>query len=733
MKKKHLFLTLMGAIALTGTVGFTSCSSDDNVAAVEDNPTYDPVAKTVNTQFVLNVASPEMQSTRQSSVTVQQNQNFRGMQDAKLIALSTEKGYDTGNPANNLAPFAGNSTGYGVVKTFDLGTLYAAGQVSNESTNNAESSSRRVLQMSLPLTTDAMLVYARAIPSVVTDGEKVTTEEKNGKVDITIAEVPEQSTFELVSRIGDNSNVYNKTLALSAAIINQIFDSNILEQAAGGTAIHGYSNVAAVPALTWKDLGDAYKAGTALLPLQEVMGKLYYSVTNIKSGEYRAGSSSSVCRLMYSIYKNAETVTSVAATSDAEYNAQRLAKEIMSRIAKYFTEFDSAHDSDSNPPSDKNYELATKFEAISTIQTNLADADFAEKYSDVTADMLAGFPSYFKLPEGVALLSIDSSDNFSYKLPTTTTLATGTTINATNYMYPAELLYFDNSLLRVNDVAKQETDYPNGYNEWNVPTGSQTWEGWTVGKVASTTRSVAVKNNINYGVAMLKTSVTLVGDANGEFSDNRHGIYTEEQDQKLATADVSAFTLKGVLIGGQNHQMGWNYLATETYNTAADWNYVIYDTAIPNEGKIPTTDGNENYTLVFDNYKAGESSQSDVYVALEFVNNSTKAFYGQHNMIPVGGTFYLVAKLELGSKKITDWDEYYAVPPYKANGKSEEITRVFVQDFMTSATFKIGTGSLRHAYLTVPDLRSTQISLGLSVDLHWRTGINFGSVTLGGE
>jgi hypothetical protein len=32
----------------------------------------------------------------------------------------------------------------------------------------------------------------------------------------------------------------------------------------------------------------------------------------------------------------------------------------------------------------------------------------------------------------------------------------------------------------------------------------------------------------------------------------------------------------------------------------------------------------------------------------------------------------------------------------------------------------------------VPDLRSTQISLGLSVDLHWREGLKFGNVNVGG-
>jgi hypothetical protein len=47
---------------------------------------------------------------------------------------------------------------------------------------------------------------------------------------------------------------------------------------------------------------------------------------------------------------------------------------------------------------------------------------------------------------------------------------------------------------------------------------------------------------------------------------------------------------------------------------------------------------------------------------------------------------------------------------------------------MTTATFKIGANSLQNAFVTVPDLRSTQTSLGLSVDLKWETGLNFETV-----
>ena len=58
-----------------------------------------------------------------------------------------------------------------------------------------------------------------------------------------------------------------------------------------------------------------------------------------------------------------------------------------------------------------------------------------------------------------------------------------------------------------------------------------------------------------------------------------------------------------------------------------------------------------------------------------------------------------------------------------------EIPRVFIQDFVTKAVFNIGETSLQKAYVSIPNLASTQMSLGLSVDLSWADGYEY-TVTL---
>ena len=710
-KKKVLNFALIVAIALTGATMFTGCSSGDE-AVVENNPNYNAVTNEVTAQFVLNVSSATGNTTRQSADVVQKNANFRGLKDAKLIGLST-------GHSSYLAPYNGESTtepSYAVKKTYDLGTLYAANAVNNEGTNNKENSSRRVLQLILPLQTDAMLVYARAIPS--------GTDEENGKVGMNVMANPENTTFSLVSRLGDKSTAYNQTLAMSAAIINRVMGVSLSATTASWTnELNQTASEGALDAISWKGLGDA--AEGSLVALEELLAKAYNEMTTLGTGEYRAGNAKAVKKMMFDLHQTANTVYKATATSDKEFNAQRLAFEIKSRIEKYFGGLTA--------------ENTTTFHNIGSVGDNNTIAnslkegnfvtdqtDFNEQFGSVTDELLTTFPSSFGLPEGVAQLSVSDADVFSYKTENNSLLGSGT-VSASNYMYPSELMYFDNSSLRVNDAEKSANDYPNGYSNWNT----NAWTGWTTGPVVASTRSVAVKNNINYGVAMLKSSVALDGDA---FQDNRAAVVGSPAatNQILSDTDVKKFTLTGILVGGQINQLGWDYLA-KTPGTAANWNYVIYDNKIPNSGKIPTVVGKENYTLVFDNYNSiqAANAQSDVYVALEFVNNSEKAFYGKGNIVPVGGTFYLVAKLELGSNTIAAWDNTYAIPPYDGSGASKEITRIFVQDFMTTASFKIGNTSLQKAFVTMPDLRSTQSSLGLSVNLDWQTGLSFDNVVLG--
>jgi hypothetical protein len=51
---------------------------------------------------------------------------------------------------------------------------------------------------------------------------------------------------------------------------------------------------------------------------------------------------------------------------------------------------------------------------------------------------------------------------------------------------------------------------------------------------------------------------------------------------------------------------------------------------------------------------------------------------------------------------------------------------------VTEVVFSFNKHSLRNAYVTMPDLRASNVSLGLSVDLQWTPGLYFEDVPLGG-
>lgn len=727
--KKYLTYAFAGAIALAGASGFTACSSDSlsDLSGGNTNPTYNAATNSVTTQFVLNVAANTNEnSTRQSATTVQKNANFRGMQDAKLVGLAT------GKASTFLAPYNGETTqtdwttGSNIkTKVYDLGTLYGSTMVDNTGDKNRDESSHRIVELTLPVTTDAMLVYGRAIPD-----DDVA---QNGKVTMPASyAAPENITFGLVPRLED-TEAYTKTCNFAALLFNRVLLSEVAAHAKPATDVprNGYTQKADLPALKWRTIGTMTQSQIdALTPLEQKLAVAYKVIrdTYKDDSNVHAGSAAAICKVIDDIYSIAKETADAKATSDAELNAQRLADAILIRIGYYFDR--------TSTPTKINYlgdvnsdEGKIKYYLVHNNVVTAATFESGGIYDKVTDTYLQGYPHAFNIPDGVAQLTFEDfvegtpiTGGFVFKTldNSSSLIEIGNTLNPSKYTYPAELLYFDNSLLRVNDNEVAAADYPNGYSKWddnNGDTEGDGWTGWTTGPVASTTRSVAVKNNINYGVAMLSTKVTYDGTIGDTFEDNRPAA----EGVKLAANDIKKLTLTGVLIGGQYKNVGWNFIRTG--ETDANKNFVIFDNQIAN-GAIPTPDDAPNYTLVFDNYS---DDNGNVRVALEFKNNSDKDIYGLGGMIPKGGVFYLAGVLDLSANTETiSWPTHYAIPPYTdAGGTNTTKKRVFIQDYLTNATFKIGKNSLKSAYTTIPDLRASQISLGLSVDLNWRQGLNF--------
>jgi len=302
----------------------------------------------------------------------------------------------------------------------------------------------------------------------------------------------------------------------------------------------------------------------------------------------------------------------------------------------------------------------------------------------------------------------------------------------------------------VTDQSVTNDDFPTTVANWaNDQDNDWVAKSWVKnGTVGSSTKGVALQNNINYGTALLKTTVAV--KSSGNIEDNRQAILERrataegidpstitEGNQEFSATDLAGkFNLEGILIGGQPNTVTWNWAPA-----GATFNNVVYDKYIGSGTGVTVPFTDPVYTMVLDNLVVGKETkdQNIVYVALELRNNLGKDFYGNSNIVRDGGIFYLVGALDLSKVDLSAVQANYPVntdgngyryPPLAAQQSgsgddysNHEVIRVFMQDFVTEANFTIN--SLKNAYVTVPDLRAVEMKFGLSVDLKWKAGASF--------
>lgn len=751
--KKYLNYALVGAIALTGAVGITSCTSDSEVI-VEDNPGFNSGTGEVPVNFVMSISSGNTgSSTRMNAVNTQAtlDQPFRGIEKATLMSFSQKNG---GSLTDGLHISAATTAN----KSYDLGTILNSGDLDPDGTGSTPKS-RRVVELTLPTETNTLMFWGKGIK------EGTNADNAQGNIDWNVGKDLSTTAFTLKKRIPDGTGAgtaeaFGQYEALLAAVLTNIVQTaNDYDVSYGGTSYTGtinwsdYVSIAGTGAsatlvVKTKDPADG-TGNTDMTPLGEILAKTFVEMNTIHTNEVRAGSGPTLARLLGDLYATILPVSTANPTNQYEAIAKSLAQQIITNINYVISSPGSA------PVWNSTLSNIKTFSGLATTATNLVTGD------------LNGFPrAIFGVPNGTTTLKYDVENRqYSYNETIPTYAMDGTaggSFNVLNYRYPAELCYFGNSPIRETSEAHETSHYPDGVANWDADaswaanamgSGSLAWNKNS--HVQSTTRSVAMQENINYGTSLLRMTVkygaTTLKDNNKAIQQARKGA---TEDDKTITVAAGTFTLTGILIGGVEETVGWNYLAKAA---SPSFSSFIYDSAIPS-GAIPSdgTASAPNYTLVWDNWnpQSAGSKQNVVNVALEFVNNSGKDFWGMNNLIRNGATFYIAGKMDPDAISVTGktaeqitadkslgivWPgteegqsgSPYALPPYDSNGNTIKQRRVFIQDYMTEANFVIGENSLKGALVSVPDLRSTQISLGLSVDLSWSTGLKFNDVILG--
>ena len=312
---------------------------------------------------------------------------------------------------------------------------------------------------------------------------------------------------------------------------------------------------------------------------------------------------------------------------------------------------------------------------------------------------LQGFPGNLDtpIPDGCALVKWNTSSN-KFEANLSGTSATGQmTQKPSDLVYPANLQYYANTTLKTSN-----TDQSNAYdgtNTWSTILGKYT-DGTAVGP---TTRSVALNDQIQYAVGRLDVTVKAAEAS------------LKDREGNAVAVNAKSFPISAVLVGGQK-QVGFDF---NPITSATE--YTIYDNAVPaawGTTGVSTEASAVNHTLVLAN-----AANTQVNIAVEFTNNSGKEFVGKDGIIGKGAKFYLLATLE---------------PSKGTKPDGVDISQVFKQDFTTTANLTInanaGTTSgstttydkgLANAYNVLPDLRTPKLSLGMSVNLEWQSGMTF--------
>ena len=657
-------LLLGGAIVASTAAGLASCSSSDDIAEAPVNPSYD--GQTVKTQFAINIATPVTQNkTRMTDVNTQNSNNFLGMNDIRLIPLTD----------NNISVTPGNN---GSGSRSDGVAISQVITLSNISNNEISSSNSNKIynDVNIPVGTKRFLFYG-----VGPIGNDASGKFKQGSLTATnVANISKTSDikYSLTPILGSNTITTEQNAFV--AYLNAVAGTEV--EISGTT-------------YKWSECTESSEAGKIT---SASLKSLYNNFTSSPNNGKRAGSANAIKYMMQDLYNACASISEdTESGTSTKTNAAQLATKIMENII--------------------NENGTIKFSSPTQVTGT-------QEYELVwnMADNYKNFPTNYYLPEGSVQLTYNNN-SFSYN--DNSSIGTGVSFNTANVCYPSTLAYFVSTPARATntEIESWVKTVSNWDNAWQ--TGGS-YNGWD-NEVKSTSRSVALQYNINYGVACLKTTVRCNENVSS-LEDNSSSFETNNNNKNI-TIPNEGFKVTGILIGGQANNVDWDFI--DGTNTKEQ---VVYDdltisniTDNNSDGSIyaksnatAETWSSANYTLLFDNY---DNQNTDVNIALEVENNSGQEFYGVDGKVGIGQKFYLVGQLKPTGENSNTTTTITWPDASKSAFPAREIKRVFIQDHITEAKFTIK--SLKNAYVTIPDLRATKMQLGLSVDLSWKTGLTF--------
>ena len=617
--------------------------------------------KSVKTQFAINIASASKTSTRMTAENTQ-NDNGNFLGMQNIYLVPLIEGTSSTVPSN----------GSTVTKVIPLDGVTNTSNISDPNVLSSSKSSTVYNDVNIPIGTNNFLFYGTS-PM----GNNNETKFKQGSLIQTLSSSIEQSV-----KVNDFAFKLDKIPTGTLASPKTAFATYLKEIAAVEADVNSVS-------IKWCNLRTSASEGGSAVSLDEAtLAQAYQDFTSLK-----AGSANAILETAHRLY---DVCYPISQSQTSEY--KNFAQAIIDKIKN------------------NNGTITTTYTEPQGIENN-SKLEYSMSNTNYTR-----FPTIQGFPDGSMVLSWTDTKPAvpSYIDVTTAAGENSNNMKISSLAFPVPVAYYCNTPLRASTDA--------AYITW--PSSTDNWDkcdvtGFSDDVVKSTTRKIALRNNINYGVACLKTKVSCNQDI---LLDNKGNSIQTVQAPNYA---AKGFPITGIIIGAQPETVGWNYITTGSSNEGT-----IYDKDMVNgmlAASEPVENPTYNYTLVFDNFHSGDA-QDNVKVAIELVNNTGVDFVGiDNNIVAAGQKFYLVGELNLTSSQSLTWPTYDTdenhtdgnlYKSYKDRYPVEyNKLRVFIQDYTTTANFTIN--SLKNAYVTIPDLRASKLQLGLSVDLSWRAGVTY--------
>jgi len=320
-------------------------------------------------------------------------------------------------------------------------------------------------------------------------------------------------------------------------------------------------------------------------------------------------------------------------------------------------------------------------EAGQTIKSNVI------KKMDELIISLSGidFPASIGLPDGAAVIRWNG-EAFAYETETTTM---GNINGVDRFAYPAELYYYGNSKLMVSDNDVSSVFDNSDSKNWTELLN----ENFSDGAVQSSTKTIAMKDPLQYGVARLQ--VKLKADA-VSLNDKKNVAVS------IGTSSNPSFPLTSIIIGGQL-PVGFDFTPASLMPVYSETDMkFIYDSEVTSsDNYIRNEEFGSTNTFITNTLVLQTYDGKKLQIALEFQNDSDKDFEGSTGIVYQGTKFYLIGEIE---------------PKLDAD-KPKASNRVFTQDHITTVQFTVK--SLEKAYNVLPDLMSPRLELGLELTPQW--------------